>query len=118
MHKKRRRIGILTGGGDCPGLNAVIRASVKTATHLGYEVVGFLRGYEGLVHPVSWMPLSLENTSNILDRGGTILGSTNKGRFTAKVGNDSSRAIDESLLESVKQTLHELHIISTTETSS
>ncbi|MDX1926632.1 MAG: ATP-dependent 6-phosphofructokinase [Pirellulaceae bacterium] len=110
MHKKRRRIGILTGGGDCPGLNAVIRASVKSAVHLGYEVVGFLRGYEGLVHPVSWMPLNLENTWNILDLGGTILGSTNKGRFSAKVGNDSTRTIDGQLIEGVKQTLHDLHI--------
>ena len=110
MHKKRRKIGILTGGGDCPGLNAVIRASVKTAVHLGYEVTGFLRGYEGLVYPVAYMPLNLENTWNILDRGGTILGSTNKGRFTAKVGSDSARAIDGSLIDSVKQTLHELHI--------
>ncbi len=81
MHKTRRRIGILTGGGDCPGLNAVIRASVKTAIHLGYEVFGFLRGYEGLVEPVSHITLDLENTWNILDRGGTILGSTNKGRL-------------------------------------
>ena len=110
MHKKRRKIGILTGGGDCPGLNAVIRASVKTAVHLGYEVTGFLRGYEGLVHPAAYMPLNLENTWNILDRGGTILGSTNKGRFTAKVGSDSTRAIDGSLIDSVKQTLHEIHI--------
>ncbi len=110
MHKKRRKIGILTGGGDCPGLNAVIRASVKSAVHLGYEVTGFLRGYEGLVYPVAYMPLNLENTWNILDRGGTILGSTNKGRFTAKVGSDSTRAIDGSLIDSVKQTLHELHI--------
>lgn len=110
MHKKRRKIGVLTGGGDCPGLNAVIRASVKTAIHLGYEVVGFLRGFEGLVHPVAWVELNLENTWNILDRGGTILGSTNKGRFTAKVGNDSSRAIDQSLIDGVKRTLHELHI--------
>jgi phosphofructokinase-like protein len=110
VHKKRRRIGILTGGGDCPGLNAVIRASVKTAVHLGYEVVGFLRGFEGLVHPVSCMPLNLENTWNILDRGGTILGSTNKGRFAAKVGDDSVRAIDAKLIESVKRTLHEQHV--------
>jgi 6-phosphofructokinase 1 len=110
VHKKRRKIGVLTGGGDCPGLNAVIRASVKTAIHLGYEVVGFLRGYEGLVDPVSWMPLNLENTWNILDLGGTILGSTNKGRFSAKVGTDSSRAIDGQLIENVKHTLSELRI--------
>ena len=110
MHKRRRRIGILTGGGDCPGLNAVIRASVKTAVHLGYEVLGFLRGYEGLVDPVSYVPLTIENTWNILDRGGTILGSTNKGRFTSKVGADDSRAIDRELIDRVKLTLHEKHV--------
>jgi len=110
VHKKRRRIGILTGGGDCPGLNAVIRASVKTAVQLGYEVIGFLRGYEGLVDPVSCVSLNLENTWNILDRGGTILGSTNKGRFTAKVGADDSRSIEGTLIDRVKETLHEKYI--------
>ncbi len=110
MHKKRRRIGILTGGGDCPGLNAVIRASVKTGVQLGYEVIGFLRGYEGLVDPVSCVSLNLENTWNILDRGGTILGSTNKGRFTAKVGADDSRSIEGTLIDRVKDTLREKQI--------
>lgn len=105
LHSVRRNVGILTGGGDCPGLNAVIRASVKTAVHLGYQVLGFLRGFEGLVDPVAIMPLTIENTWNILDRGGTILGSTNKGRFSAKVGNDESNRIDDALIESCKQTL-------------
>ncbi len=109
-HKVRRRIGILTGGGDCPGLNAVIRASVKTAIHLGYDVLGFLRGFEGLIDPVATMPLNLENTWSILDRGGTILGSTNKGRFTAKVGMDQTRAIDSELIAQAKHTLQARHI--------
>ncbi len=52
MSSRRPTIGILTGGGDCPGLNAVIRAATKTAERLGYDVIGFLRGYEGLVDPV------------------------------------------------------------------
>lgn len=107
---RRRRIGILTGGGDCPGLNAVIRASVKTAINLGYEVVGFLRGYEGLVDPVSTMPLDLANTFGILNQGGTILGSTNKGRFSAKVGVEEKRRLDTSLLENVKANLEKLEI--------
>ena len=102
---ERRKIGILTGGGDCPGLNAVIRAATKSAIHLGYEVLGFLRGFEGLVDPVRSMPLTLENTANILDQGGTILGSTNKGRFSAKVGIDQSRSIDRELIDAVKRTL-------------
>ena len=47
---KRRRIGILTGGGDVPGLNAVIKSVVYRATELGYEVIGIRRGWEGLTH--------------------------------------------------------------------
>src|SRR5580765_9065306 len=81
-----RRIGILTAGGDCPGLNAVIRGVVKSANTHGYEVVGFLRGYEGLVDPVSYVPLTHKNTTGILGQGGTILGSTNRGRFNARCG--------------------------------
>ncbi|MCC6511156.1 MAG: ATP-dependent 6-phosphofructokinase [Pirellulaceae bacterium] len=107
---KRRRIGILTGGGDCPGLNAVIRGSVKTAINLGYEVLGFLKGFEGLVDPVATMPLDLTNTFGILNQGGTILGSTNKGRFTAKVGLDEKREIDVDLLASVRKNVAELEI--------
>lgn len=107
---ERRKIGILTGGGDCPGLNAVIRAATKSAIHMGYEVLGFLKGFEGLVDPVRTMPLTLENTSNILDQGGTILGSTNKGRFSAKVGLDQARRIDPELITAVKRNVESLGI--------
>lgn len=103
----RRKIGILTGGGDCPGLNAVIRAATKSSIYLGYEVLGFRKGFEGLAD-LDFMPLTLENTANILNVGGTILGSTNKGRFSAKVGNDESRAIDPDLLSEVKSNVDEL----------
>src|SRR5437763_8830644 len=84
-----KRIGILTSGGDCPGLNAVIRGAVKTSQQLGYECLGFLRGYEGLVDPVTYKQLNSKNTSGILNQGGTILGSTNKGRFVARTGIDN-----------------------------
>src|SRR6185312_5174741 len=83
-----KRLGVLTSGGDCPGLNAVIRGVVKSADQLGYECVGFLKGYEGLVDPVSYLPLNNKNTSGILNQGGTILGSTNQGRFAATRGVD------------------------------
>lgn len=106
---ERRNIGILTGGGDCPGLNAVIRAATKSATYLGYGVVGFCKGYEGLADK-EIIKLDLENTFNILDRGGTILGSTNKGRFSAKVGNDESRAIDPELIELAKRNAEEMEL--------
>ena len=103
-------IGILTSGGDCPGLNAVIRAAVISSERLGYSCVGFLRGYEGLVDPVDYLPLTPGNTSGILTLGGTILGSTNQGRFAATVGEDQRIAIDPKLLEGVAQTVRQLGI--------
>ena len=70
------RIGMLTGGGDCPGLNAVIRAVVrKGILHHGDEFVGFMEGWRGVLDDVT-MPLTLETTSGILHRGGTILRSS------------------------------------------
>jgi len=71
------RIGILTGGGDCPGLNAVIRAVAKTLMHEhSAEIVGFLDGYDGLVTNRT-MDVDWETVSNILTQGGTILGTSN-----------------------------------------
>jgi len=79
--EKVRTIGICTGGGDCPGLNAVIRAAVKTAIlKYNWKVVGVRDGFDGLIWPASkTMPLDLESVSGILPRGGTILGTTNRG---------------------------------------
>ena len=107
---RRSTIGILTGGGDCPGLNAVIRAATRSAIHLGYDCIGFLRGYEGLVEPVSYMPLDLRNTAGILLQGGTILGSTNRGRFSALVGEGERVAIDSTLLDQVATTVRQLGV--------
>ncbi|HEX9934554.1 MAG TPA: ATP-dependent 6-phosphofructokinase, partial [bacterium] len=74
----KKRIGVLTGGGDCPGLNAVIRGVVKTAVrHHGLEAVGFEDGYEGLVLK-RVLPLDYDRVSGILTLGGTILGTSNK----------------------------------------
>jgi len=103
-------IGILTSGGDCPGLNAVIRAAVKSAERLGYDCIGFLRGFEGLVEPVSYMPLNARNTADILAEGGTILGSSNRGRFTGKVGTDERVALDPGLLDEAAATLRSLSV--------
>ena len=73
-----KKIGVLTGGGDCSGLNAVVRAVVLTAINkYGCEVVGFKKGYAGLYANDS-MPLTVENTKDILDWGGTILKNSNK----------------------------------------
>jgi len=74
----RIKLGILTGGGDCPGLNAVIRAVVKTAIEeCDMEVVGFIDGYEGLVEN-RYKQLKPVDVSGILTRGGTILGTSNR----------------------------------------
>ncbi|HHU89815.1 MAG TPA: 6-phosphofructokinase [Clostridiaceae bacterium] len=76
MKGQRKRIGILTGGGDCPGLNSVIRAVVKTAINIyGYDVIGFTDGYLGLVNN-RFKKLTLSDVSGLLDKGGTILGTT------------------------------------------
>lgn len=74
---KIARIGVLTGGGDCPGLNAVIRAVVRTAIGYGVEVIGIKNGFGGLVEN-QMIELTLQNVSGILPRGGTILGTTNR----------------------------------------
>lgn len=72
-----QRIGLLTGGGDCPGLNAVIRAVVKEATFHDIAVVGFEDGFLGLIQDRA-RQLHLDDVSNILTHGGTILGSSNR----------------------------------------
>src|SRR5487761_1495710 len=67
------RVGILTGGGDCPGLNAVIRAAVRKGIfHYGDEFVGFMEGWRGVLEDKT-MPLTIESVSGILQLGGTIL---------------------------------------------
>jgi phosphofructokinase-like protein len=78
MQKRVKRIGVLTGGGDCPGLNAVLRALVRTADN-DYDmgVVGFYDGFEGVVEG-RYKELSNQDVSGILAQGGTILGTSNR----------------------------------------
>jgi len=80
VNRMRKRIGILTGGGDCPGLNAVIRAVVKgSVLKREWEVLGIEDGFDGLLHPEKCRILTLDDVRGILPRGGTILGTTNRG---------------------------------------
>ena len=72
---RQKRIGILTGGGDCPGLNAAIRATAKTAIQTGYEVIGIRNAWEGFFSEETEV-LDSAKTSGIIDRGGTILGTS------------------------------------------
>ena len=90
-----RKIGICTGGGDCPGLNAVIRAAVKTAIlKYRYEVIGIRDGFDGLIWPEKSRPLTLNDVSGILPRGGTILGTTNRGNpFAYRINNDGQESV-------------------------
>jgi phosphofructokinase-like protein len=79
MSASVRRIGLLTGGGDAPGLNAVIRAVVKTATNSGIECIGIEDSFDGLIYPERTRRLTLRDVTGILRIGGTILGTTNRG---------------------------------------
>jgi ATP-dependent phosphofructokinase / diphosphate-dependent phosphofructokinase len=80
------RIGMLTGGGDCPGLNAVIRAVVrKGAGHFDHEIVGYRHGWRGLIEGES-VPLTLDSTRGLLPRGGTILGTSRTNPYKSDDG--------------------------------
>jgi 6-phosphofructokinase 1 len=105
-----RKIGILTGGGDCPGLNAVIRAVVSASAQLGWEVAGVRRGFEGLLPPGDLLPLTIENTRGILTWGGTILGAVNKGRFSAKTGHGEAGRIPAELIAEAQASMKTLGI--------
>ncbi len=109
-NKQVKRIGVLTGGGDCPGLNAVIRAVVKTAINkYRLEVVGFLDGFGGLINNMA-KRLDLAAVSGILPRGGTILGTTNRDNpFRYPVMKDGERVyVDMS--DHIMANLQEMNI--------
>src|SRR6266704_3353184 len=85
------RVGVLTGGGDCPGLNAVIRAVVRKGVGIyGYEMVGFRDGWKGPLENLT-RPLGIPEVRGILPRGGTILGSSRTNPFKADGGVDRIR---------------------------
>ena len=106
----KKKIGIVTGGGDCPGLNAVIRAVAKAAAQRGWDCIGILGGYEGLLEPRQPLPLNYQALSGLLTRGGTILGTANRGKFSAKTGHGDSRQLPQELLDGVKAGMEALGI--------
>ncbi len=105
-----KKIGILTSGGDCPGLNAVIRAVVRSAEAEGWEVIGFHDGYEGLLHPVRFERLNRARTAGIMHLGGTILGTVNKGRFVAKVRGGDRATLDPAIVDEASRTMRDNHV--------
>jgi 6-phosphofructokinase 1 len=99
------RIGVLTSGGDCPGLNAVLRGVVLAAEKLGWEVVGFRDGFEGLLPPGDHVVLDRKSTDGIMALGGTIIGTTNRGHFVAKVGAGDRAVVAADVIERARQVM-------------
>jgi len=102
------KIAISTGGGDCPGLNAVIRGVVRAAVYQhGWEVIGIRDGLDGLVHGWEPVPLGLDQVKGILSRGGTIIGTTNKGNpFSYEFeenGNQVLRDVSAQVVENFRK---------------
>jgi phosphofructokinase-like protein len=95
MEVEMKRLGILTGGGDAPGLNAVIRAAVKTAINVyDCEMFGIRDGFDGFLSPDGVTPLGMGEVRGILPRGGTILGTANRGNpFARKVQQDGKEVV-------------------------
>src|ERR1700720_2255197 len=89
----KTRIGILTSGGDCPGLDAVLRGAALAADKLGWEVLGFRDGFEGLLPP-----------------GGTLIGATNRGRFVAKIGAGDRAVVAADVIEKARKVLNEARV--------
>lgn len=103
-----KRIGVLTGGGDAPGLNAVIRAVVKTAIfQYGCEVFGIRDGYDGFLDEAGVIPLGINDVRGILPRGGTILGAANRGNpYARKVIRDGKEVtidVSEEIVKGIRK---------------
>ena len=104
------RIGVLTSGGDCPGLNAVLRAVVLAAEKLGWEVVGFRDGFEGLLPPGNHVILDRQAVNGIMALGGTILGTTNRGHFVAKTGAGYRTIVPAKIIADARTILEDLRV--------
>ena len=104
------RIGVLTSGGDCPGLNAVLRGVVLAAEKLGWEIVGFRDGFEGLLPPGNQAILDRQSINGIMALGGTIIGTTNRGHFVAKIGAGNRTIVPADIIAGAKKILDELHV--------
>ncbi len=103
-------IGILTGGGDAPGLNAVIRAVVTTATgQNGLKVIGIEDGFEGLLGETQTRPLTAADVRGLLPRGGTILGTRNRGQFVER-NEDGVIAKPQAIYNEAVENIHRLGI--------
>src|SRR3990172_7949066 len=106
-----KKLGILTGGGDAPGLNAVIRAAVITAQH-DYEcdVIGIRSGFDGFLQPDGLIPLTTSAVEDILPKGGTILGAANRGNPFARRVVRNGKELIEDVSDQVIAKIRELNL--------
>jgi 6-phosphofructokinase 1 len=104
----RKRIGILTSGGDCPGLNAVLRAASRASEKLGWELIGFHDGFEGLLSPGEYTVLDRKTTAGIMHLGGTLIGTVNRGQFVKRGGPRQPSFIPAEILGKTRQTFQNL----------
>jgi 6-phosphofructokinase 1 len=120
MNKPIERISISTGGGDAPGLNAVIYSVVHAAARLGWKVFGVRDGYDGLLHPEQYpdgglIELNQEKVKNIANLGGTMLGTTNRGnpfKVLVRSADGTTTEVDQSnsVLERSRQHKLDAHV--------
>jgi len=103
-----KKIGIINSGGDCPGLNTVIDAIVRSL-HPEYEILGFYKGFEGLLSK-KFIKLDPGVTSTHKFRGGTFLKSVNKGNFAAKTGMGTTKSVDPKVLKETIKNYNDLNL--------
>jgi 6-phosphofructokinase 1 len=104
-----KKVGIINGGGDTQGMNAVIASAVLTGLNHGIEFYGFMKGWDGVLDN-NYIKLGREQVRGISHLGGTILQTVNKGRFTAKVGTGQTNRIPEEFIDQAKENLDKLGI--------
>ncbi len=104
-----KKVGIVISGGDCAGLNAVISGIVRTGIPLGYEFIGFERGWEGILDK-RYRTLDIAAVRGITHLGGTILHTTNRGRFAAKTGEGDKTRIDPAILAQTRDYLADMEV--------
>jgi 6-phosphofructokinase 1 len=105
-----RTIAVSTGGGDCPGLNAVIRGVVRSALRRGWKVIGIRDGFDGLIWPGKTRELTNDSVSGIMPRGGTILGTTNRGNPFAYKVEENGRTVERDYSDRVLENARMLGI--------
>lgn len=104
-----KTIGIINSGGDCAGINTVIASSVIAGIRAGYRFVGFELGWEGLIDR-KYIELGYDEAIHIQNLGGTVLRTTNRGRFAAKIGHGEVQRIDPDVLQACKDSIDALGI--------